>query len=520
MPQADKLPINTNASAQAMAEAMFGTGINIVSANYTGARAASGIYSDGDDVAPELTPSDTGVILSTGRARDITNSGNDANRSSSTSNQMGRDGDDDLNAIAGTQTYDAAVFEAEFIPAGETLTMQVVFSSEEYLEYVGSGFNDAVGIWVNGVKAELTVGDGDITINNINDQSNENLYVDNPANAEIANTEMDGFTVTMTLKAPVIPGQVNTIKIGIADGGDDLYDSNLLIAGNSVQCALIAGDDSLTIDGDESETLDVLANDTSSTGSTLTITHVNGQAVSAGDEITLPSGESVTLNADGTLTFTGDGQEGSNVLTYTVADEDGNTDVGFINLTTTPCFVAGTLIETETGPRPVERLAVGCRIVTRDHGLQTLRWIGRTTRPALGPHAPIEFAAGALGAHGRTCVSPQHRVLVTSPRAQLLFGASEVLAAAKSLVNGQSIRVREGGVVTYVHLLFDRHQIVLGDGLASESYHPGAQTLATFDPAAQAEILDLMPDLAVAGFGYGAAARRALKAFEARLLAA
>ena len=95
--------------------------------------------------------------------------------------------------------------------------MQISFSSEEYLEYVGTGFNDAVGVWVNGVKATLTVGTGDISINNINPGSNGNLYVDNANDG--FNTEMDGFTVTLTLKAPVNAGQVNTIKIGIADGG-------------------------------------------------------------------------------------------------------------------------------------------------------------------------------------------------------------------------------------------------------------------------------------------------------------
>ncbi|MEY8840424.1 choice-of-anchor L domain-containing protein, partial [Cribrihabitans sp. XS_ASV171] len=253
MPSAQDLPIDTSASAEAMAAEMFGTGIDIVSASYTGAAAASGIYTDGDAVAPGITPSDSGVILSTGRAGDITNASGDANASSGTSTRFGRAGDSDLDEIAGARTYDAAVFEAEFVPEGSTLTMQVVFSSEEYLEYVGSGFNDAVGVWVNGEKAELTVGDGDITINNINDESNSNLYNDNPASAEAYNTEMDGFTVTLTLKAPVTPGAVNTIKIGIADGGDGHYDSNLLIAGDSVQTALIAQDDSVEITGGNAE---------------------------------------------------------------------------------------------------------------------------------------------------------------------------------------------------------------------------------------------------------------------------
>ena len=62
--------------------------------------------------------------------------------------------------------------------------MQIVFSSEEYLEYVDSGFNDVVGVFVNGQPAQLTVGTGEISIDNINDQTNSNLYIDNPATAD------------------------------------------------------------------------------------------------------------------------------------------------------------------------------------------------------------------------------------------------------------------------------------------------------------------------------------------------
>ena len=109
----------------------------------------------------------------------------------------------------------------------------------------------------------------------INGTNNQNLYINNTTDAY--NTEMDGFTVTMTLKMTVIPGQVNTIRIGIADVSDAQYDSNVLIAGNSVQTALIAHDDAVTLAPGQTKTIDVLANDTGPGGSTLTITHINGQ---------------------------------------------------------------------------------------------------------------------------------------------------------------------------------------------------------------------------------------------------
>ena len=519
MPTASELPIDTSATAQEMAEAMFGNGISIQSASYTGAGASSGIYSDGDATAPGVTPSDTGVILSTGQARDITNSSGDVNDSSNTTTQMGTSCDSDLSAIAGGQTYDAAIFEAEFIPSGSTLTMQFTFSSEEYLEYVDKGFNDAVGVWVNGVKAEMTIGDGDISIDNINTGSNQNLYVDNAQTDDLYNTEMDGFTVTLTLKAPVNPDEVNTIKIGIADAGDAQYDSNLLIAGDSVQTELIAQDDEVTVQEGGETTLNVLENDIHADGASLTITEINGQPVVAGSTVTLAGGEVIILNADGTMTIEGQDDVDSDeatTFTSTVEDDLGNTDTGIVEVTTTPCFVAGTLIETPNGPVAIEDLEPGDLVLTRDHGAQPLRWIGRSRRRAEAADAPVRFAAGALGDHAALELSPSHRVLLQDQWAEVLFGTSEVLVKAANLVNGHSITRREDAKpVTYVHLLFDSHEIICGNGLESESYHPGAETLESFDGETRAEVLELMGgDLSA----YGASARMSLKPFEARAL--
>lgn len=502
-----------------MADAMFGSGITITSATYTGASQASGIYSDGDTVAPDLTPTDSGVILSTGKAEDVTNSWGDVNTSAGTTTQNAQAGDADLSELAGMKTYDAAVFEAEFVPEGDTLTMQVVFSSEEYLEYVNSGYNDAVGIWVNGEKAELRVGSGDITIDNINDESNSNLYVDNAKTVDLYNTEMDGFTVTLTLKADVNVGEVNTIKIGIADAGDSKYDSNLLIAGDSIQTALIAGDDEIEVVG-ESGTFDLLANDSTTSGNTLTITKINGQEVHAGDTILLPSGEEVLLNGDGTVTVFSDGDEETNTFTYEVSDEDGNTDTAFVEMSTVPCLVAGTLVETPGGLVAVEDLQPGDLVLTRDDGAQPVLWCGRTTRRAKGRDAPVVIAAGTLGDHGEAELSQNHRVLMRSPQAELLFGEGEVLVKAKELVNGASVRLRRDGTpVTYVHVMFDRHQIIRGNGLESESYHPGEETIGSFDAETREEILRLMPEAETAAeFGYGPSARPSLKSFESRAL--
>lgn len=78
-----ELTYNTGASALAMANAIFGTGVSVVNASYSGDSRASAIYSNGDALAPGVTPSDSGVILSTGQVRAFTQSSGDPNRSGS-----------------------------------------------------------------------------------------------------------------------------------------------------------------------------------------------------------------------------------------------------------------------------------------------------------------------------------------------------------------------------------------------------------------------------------------------------
>jgi hypothetical protein len=521
MVAATKLPVTTGVDPMSMAQTMFGSGINILSASYSGDPISAGIYTDGLSVAPGVTPSDTGVILSTGRAASFTNAKGDANQSAYTSsNTKGIDGDADMNAIAGMKTYDASIFQASFVPTGSVMTMQVTFSSEEYLEYVGSGFNDAVGVWVNGEKAVLTVGSGDISIDNINPKVNGDLYVDNAKDQY--NTEMDGFTVTLTLKAAVKPGEVNTIKIGIADGGDSSYDSNLLIAGDSIQTAVIAVDDSFEVDHNGSVTVDLVGNDSDAAGGALIITKINGVSVTAGSHVTLPSGLEIVVNGDGSITVVTDPLDlpGKASFSYEVTNADGITDVAFITGEVLPCFVAGTRIQTPTGLIPVEDIAVGDLVVTLDGGPQPVRWHGHRRVASFGAQAAVIIPRGIFGEHGALRVSPQHRLHLAGWCTELYCGAAEVLVKAMHLVRfGVLQQDTSGNGVSYHHLLFDRHEIICAEGLWSESYYPGPATMAGFDPATQGEILRLFPELrADPVAGYGPAARPEVSVQGAALL--
>ena len=133
------------------------------------------------------------------------------------------------------------------------------------------------------------------------------------------------------------------------------------------------------------------------------------------------------------------------------------------------------------------------------------------------------IAAGALGNTRPLRVSPQHRMLLQGWQAELLFDEAEVLVAAKLLVNDQTIRREEGGpeangMVTYHHMLFDAHEIVLAEGAPSESFHPGHVGWGALAEEAREEILTLFPALDGTNFDpYGPVARRTLTANEAKV---
>lgn len=521
---ASEFPIDTNASAMDMANAMFGDGVTVLSAFFTGDNDASGIYTYGDSIAPNATPGDTGIILSTGDAEDYTNSSGQSNQRTNTStNNSGVNDNSAFNTLAGGVTRDASWIDVDFVATGDTMTMQFIFTSEEYLEYVNSIYNDAVGVWINGVNVPLSVATGDsaASVGSVSNVNNESLYLDNTSNAY--NTEMDGITVTMTLTIPLHDG-VNSLRIGIADVADSSYDLNLLIAGDSIQTTLVAIYNDVTIFAGGNTSVDILANDINSTGGTLVITHINGQEAFVGVPITLPSGHDITLNANGTIQVEPDSDIETASFTYQTAAEDafGNvlqTDVGFVTVETILCFVAGTMIQTPNGEVEVDVLTSGDMVMTYDNGPQPVRWVGQRRVRAIGNFAPIQIKAGTFGDHGTLLLSPQHRVLVRDSLAELLFGERKVLVAAKDLVNDNSVRRIEGDTIDYIHILFDKHKVVFSEDLATESFLPGPQTTKAFEQDIIEEITTIFPELDVlTGDGYNRSVRRTVKQFEARVL--
>ncbi|MDU8927233.1 Hint domain-containing protein [Alisedimentitalea sp. MJ-SS2] len=182
------------------------------------------------------------------------------------------------------------------------------------------------------------------------------------------------------------------------------------------------------------------------------------------------------------------------------------------------CFTAGTRVATANGLRDVQDLEPVDLVMTRDHGLQPVRWVGSRTVPAKGKLAPIRFQAGSVGNERDLLVSPQHRMLIRSAEANLLFGETEVLATAKHLVNGGSVAKMVGGDVTYVHILFDQHEIIYAEGAPSESFFPGRTGLDAVEKAAREELFTIFPELRTSAGSYGETARMCLRAHESRIL--
>ena len=322
------------------------------------------------------------------------------------------------------------------------------------------------------------------------------------------------------------------------DAGDDIIDGGIdddEIHGGEGDDILIGGDGDDTVDGGE--------------GNDLIVGGAGLDNVSGGDDrdtFTLVNvGDVVDGNEGGddwdTLDLRGSAPAGGSLhVTYTTPDQEngfvnfyddlGN-DLGtmdFYNIeNVVPCFTPGTRIATPKGEMRVEELKVGDRVITRDNGIQEIRWLGAkpiTWKELQGAEhlKPVLIRAGALGnglPERDMLVSPNHRVLVANDRTALYFDEREVLASAKHLVDNKGVQVVEPMGVSYIHFMFDHHEVVLSDGAWTESFQPGDHSLKGIGNAQRQELFELFPELETReGLEEYAAARRILKKHEAQML--
>lgn len=207
--------------------------------------------------------------------------------------------------------------------------------------------------------------------------------------------------------------------------------------------------------------------------------------------------------------------------------DDGDSNVEWQTIPSFICFTPGALITTPRGQVPVEHLEVGDLVITADSGLQAIRWIGskRMTGARLQAFPelrPIRIRRNSFGPglpERDMWVSPQHRMLVQANRAMLEYGEPEVLAPAKGLLDDFNVTVDYGlKETTYIHIMFDRHEIVWANGTPTESFHPGQHSMTTIEEAARDELFEIFPELQEQPESYGPAARVSLKVREASAL--
>lgn len=199
---------------------------------------------------------DQGLVLSTGDV--LTSVG--PNSSGSTSQDLNGGGDSDLQSLSGVNMNDAAILEFDFVPSGDSIRFNYVFGSEEYMEWVGGGVNDAFGFFLSGpgvtgpysnnsINLALIPGTTTpVSIDDVNANSNQAYYINNgdgstpPFSNDNQYIQYDGLTVTLVAQAQVQCGETYHIKIAIADGGDGAFNSGVFLEGGSFSSNQIAID--------------------------------------------------------------------------------------------------------------------------------------------------------------------------------------------------------------------------------------------------------------------------------------
>lgn len=231
-------------SAEDLAVALAGPGVSVSNAIFTGDDRAAGLFSNAAGTGLGIPG---GVILGTGMISDVSK----RNASPSMSTPLGWPGDADLDVLAGkfidedgfesNATKDAAVLEFDLETTGQTLSFYYVFGTEEYPEWLGKGYNDVFGFFVNGVNIALVPGSGEmVSVDSINHKSNPQYFRDN-TNARF-NLEANGFTAILQATITLDAG-LHRIKLAIADVGDSSYDSWVFLAGST----FVSGQSDLSI---------------------------------------------------------------------------------------------------------------------------------------------------------------------------------------------------------------------------------------------------------------------------------
>ena len=307
------------------------------------------------------------------------------------------------------------------------------------------------------------------------------------------------------------------------DAGNDVlwgFTGNDTVYGDAGNDTLYAGNRNDTLSGDA-------GNDMLFGGADRDILYAGAGDVvdggSTGDDL-----DTLDLTGLGPLrVIYGGGNNESGTVELLDANRNVTGTIAFAEIETViPCFTPGAMIDTRRGPVAVEELREGDRVLTRDNGFRTIRWIGSRTldaatlaaAPQLRPVCIRRDAFGPGMPARDMVVSPQHRMLLAGAGVELHAGETEVLVAARHLGLRTLRPLPALAEVTYLHLLFDGHEIVRADGAWTESFQPGRHVADAMEAAVREELLTIFPALGQSEGPAFAAARPTLRAWEARAL--
>ncbi|MCB0795013.1 MAG: SprB repeat-containing protein, partial [Flavobacteriales bacterium] len=227
-----QLSVSPQSDLNALAAAITGPGVAISNPQVTCHAEGYGEFSYAGSLLGSIQE---GVILTSGRITEAIGPNNVENRSF----QQGTPGNSILNTVTGRTTYDACMFEFDVVPSGDTMRFNFVMGSEEYNEWVGSQYNDVFGFFISGPGIAGDPGIGSdknialipgtsqaVTINNVNNGSNQAHYYDNAGGSQL---QYDGLTVGLSAVSVVQPCQTYHLKLIVADASDRKFDSGVFI---------------------------------------------------------------------------------------------------------------------------------------------------------------------------------------------------------------------------------------------------------------------------------------------------
>lgn len=226
---------------------LIGPGVTVSNILYNGSPTAIGSFTA---TGTNLGISQ-GIVMTTGTIMNNGAGPQGPNNAASSGTDNNMPGSGILSGIIqGTQTYNAATLEFDFIPYADTVRFKYVFGSEEYPEFAppnNSTYNDVFGFFISGPGitglqniAQLPNGGGVVSINNVNAITNSLYYNANgdgtmaPYNTSPNYIQYDGFTDVLEAVSAVQCGQTYHLILAIADVGDGSWDSGIFLEANSL----------------------------------------------------------------------------------------------------------------------------------------------------------------------------------------------------------------------------------------------------------------------------------------------